>query len=301
MVLFLIVLILVRAVIRAVIEATDPPRSAPAHRSTRPPRPVHAPKAVSQVSAWEKAERARRNEDRDRRKDAAQRMYAHPDWPDLLYRSVLECLLSEKNPQRVHRFSFELDGFSIGPTRDQVNEALERCRREGQAIYDNSRRHQPGDLDFTCWRLTTRGRRLAEEHGGDMERMNEAEKQRPTIDARGAGIVAGTISGGIQHATVNNRIGKPLPDGVDLAAVQELLAHLYQALAATDNETLTQLTRERAEDDVRQVSRELEAPENQRDPGRVAQALSRLSLTLAGVDGLLGVVNEIADRLKDWF
>jgi hypothetical protein len=143
---------------------------------------------------------------------------------------------------------------------------------------------------------------LFEEHGGDMERMTEAEKPQPTIDARGAGIVAGEISGGTQSATVDNRgIGKPLPGGVDLAVVRALVERLHQAIADSDDETLPRLTRERAGDDVRQVARELEAPETQRDPGRVAQALEQLGRTLTGFDGLLGVVKEIAGHLKGWF
>ncbi|RXS65267.1 hypothetical protein EST92_29985 [Streptomyces sp. TM32] len=180
----------------------------------------------------------------------------------------------------------------------KLNQAvIERARTwassEGYAVHDGRR-----------WRLTRRGQRIFEEYGGDRKRMSNVEKKRQQpsvkIDARGAGTVAHTISGGVQKSTVNNTVpGAQTSGEVDLAAALQLVEQLRRALP--DANGLSRLDRERAEDDLGNVDRELRASAEDRNPGRIQSALEGLRTTFVSVDGLVQVVNQLWGHVHVWF
>ncbi|MFG2623142.1 hypothetical protein ACGFXC_36590 [Streptomyces sp. NPDC048507] len=216
-----------------------------------------------------------------------------PAWPELVYDHVLKELLKKPgDSSRISRLSKDVPAYL---SLDEIDRALDRAVREGIALFDHDRQH---------WRLTRRGSRIFEEFAGDRKRMDETENRRDqprvTIDARGAGNVAHTVHGGISGTTVHNAApGASAPPGeVDLAAVLELLEQLRSALLGAEG--LSELARERAAGDLGEVARELRAPEEEREPGRIRAALERLRVTFVGVDGLIVVVNQIGDHLRGW-
>ncbi|WP_018565781.1 hypothetical protein [Streptomyces sp. PsTaAH-124] len=218
---------------------------------------------------------------------------ADPQWPEAVLDHFLRWLLSRPDERSMQEWMAFRQFQGLQLREREVEEARERARREGLAVHDGRR-----------WRLTARGRRIFEEHGGDRKRMNEAEKKRQQphirIDARGAGTVAHTIEGGVHGTTVHHAAAPtPVPAEADLQAVLQLVERLRTALADTDE--LSDLARQRASGDLGELDRELRAPVADREPGRARAALERLRTTLLGVDGLLEVVNQMWDRLRHWF
>ncbi|MFJ8825474.1 hypothetical protein ACIREE_27320 [Streptomyces sp. NPDC102467] len=218
-----------------------------------------------------------------------------PQWPELVMDHVLRELL--KKPKD----SASIDVWLRHPQRtapvylrgEEIKETHDRAVREGLALYDH---------DEQRWRLTRRGHRIFEEFAGDRKRMDEAEKKRHQpnvmIDARGAGNVAHTVHGGIVGTTVNNTPGASTPSDVDLAAVLELLEQLRRALP--NAEGLSDIARHRAAGDLDEVDRELRAPEEEREVGRIQGALERLHATFLSTSGLIEVVNQIWNHLRGW-
>ncbi|MEU6731803.1 hypothetical protein ABZ929_01115 [Streptomyces physcomitrii] len=218
-----------------------------------------------------------------------------PQWPELVMDHLLREIL--KNPEDLS----SIDVWMLHPQREQpvyirgeeIKDAHDRAVREGLALYDHDKQR---------WRLTRRGQRIFEEFAGDRKRMDEAEKKRHqpnvTIDARGAGNVAHTVHGGITGTTVNNTPGASTPTEVDLPAVLELLEQLRRALP--DAEGLSDIARHRAAGDLDEVDRELRAPEQEREVGRIQGALERLHTTFVSTTGLIEIVNQMGNHLRGW-
>lgn len=133
--------------------------------------------------------------------------------------------------------------------------------------------------------------------------MSSAEKkhQQPNIkiDARGAGTVAHTIKGGVHGTTVNHGASAGQMGEVDLATALQLIAQLRQALP--DADSLSALNRDRAVDELRSAERELQASEEDRDPGRIRRTLEGLRAAVVGADGLVQMVNQLWDHVHVLF
>jgi hypothetical protein len=249
----------------------------------RPSRKVVAQQR-ERDAVWKRRNEEIRRRHAERELQRERELRADPEWPDAVLDHYLRWLHSSPEDEWTVR------GFQGLQLKEQeVAAARDSARREGLALHDGRR-----------WRLTRRGHRIFEEYAGDRKRMNEAEENRNqpnvVIDARGAGTVAHTIRGGVHGTTVNNT---PAPKEVDLAAVLQLVERLRMALP--DVAGLSDLARERASGDLREVDRELRAPEEDRDPSRVRAALERLRTAFLGLDGLVQVVNQLWDHLRVWF
>lgn len=243
--------------------------------------------------AWKRRDEESRRRKFEREMQRAREMRAEPQWPDAVLDHYLQWLLSTPDEGSMHEWNQFRWFQGIHLTEKEVEEARERACLEGLAVHDGRR-----------WRLTRRGRRIFEEYAGDRKRMSEAEKKRKqpsvVIDARGAGTVAHTIEGGVHGTTVNNTApSTSTPTEVDLSAVLQLVEQLRMTLPEADG--LSDLARQRASGDLGEVDRELRAPEEDRDPSRVRAALERLRITFLGVDGLVEVVNQLWNHLRDWF
>jgi hypothetical protein len=245
-------------------------------------------KLAEQEEQAAKVRRAKLHAKREREHE----LRAGPEWPDLVLDHVLRWLLTPRDPLSPDWLAVrQYPGALL--TETEINQATDRAAREGLAVHDGRR-----------WRLTRRGSRIFEEFSGDRKRMEEAEKKRHRpqvmIDARGAGTVAHTIEGGVHGTTVNNAAtATPIASEVDLQAVLQLVEQLRTALAATGE--LSDLAQRRASGDLSELDRELRAPDDEREPGRVRAALERLRDTLVGADGLAQLVNQLWDHVHHWF
>lgn len=239
--------------------------------------------------------RRRREEDRGRREEdrkdrqRADELWASPQAREEILDAYLRWLFGSSNGEFA-KDSIPFRGALL--PRAAISRARSWASREGYVLYDGRR-----------WRLSGRGQRLFEEYGGSRKKMSSAEKkhQQPNIkiDARGAGTVAHTIKGGVHGTTVNHGASAGQMGEVDLATALQLIAQLRQALP--DADSLSALNRDRAVDELRSAERELQASEEDRDPGRIRRTLEGLRAAVVGADGLVQMVNQLWDHVHVLF
>ncbi|MET9464144.1 hypothetical protein ABZY44_04820 [Streptomyces sp. NPDC006544] len=140
-------------------------------------------------------------------------------------------------------------------------------------------------------RLTTKGRRCLDEHGGDWRDMSN-ENHSVNINSVHGQVQTGP--GATMHGDVH--ITRPMASPAELTEVAEL-AQFVLRLTRQESSNLPERAQARVQRDADEVEEELQLPPGQRETGRVRTALERITEALPGVTALTTATSDLISRL----